>query len=188
MGKTTVGSPLKETHLEGHLSPESLSELNSESFHLKTFLLLKRSISLLTAGNNNSSCKVRRFYEGGFCLPLTNREVGLWVPNFYSCLPNKTLRILLGVGRQEKERNRAGTIKRVYSYTQEPIMPSQRKLSCSPAFPEKLLSSQSGISVLLLLQPLLMIFISNNAANHTALLSIPALQMGETTDSKNLLH
>lgn len=48
------------------------------------------------------------------------------------------------------------------------------------------------ISALLVLQPLMMISMSNHlardVANLSVLLSILALQMGETTNSENLTH
>lgn len=71
-------------------------------------------------------------------------------------------------------------------------MYSPRNLSCSPQFPEKILCPQTVISALLVLQPLMMIFMSNrvarDAANLSALLSIPVPQLGETTNSKYLLQ
>lgn len=78
--------------------------------------------------------------------------------------------------------------RRAHNAFPKEAFPSLLSQKCSPAFPEKILCSQARISVLLLPQPLLIIFMSSNVTNHTALLSILALQMGETADSNSLLH
>lgn len=169
--------------------------------HFTYDILITQKIHiLLTVATSNSSCEViSQIWQkeaSVYLLTPWNSDFGYLNPILIwqcNCLIDLWGCCWEWGGRKGGEAAAAGVPSlKSYAYTEELRMHSQRKLSCPPTFPEKTVCFQPMISALLVLQPLMMISMSNHlardVANLSVLLSILALQMGETTNSENLTH